>query len=172
MSNVRRHSKKAAVGTKGGQINRRTNRKYKDMACRMLREYMLYVDKVRNYTKSMPVDEAVDRAVDECIMKGILKEFLLKNRAEVRRMSIFEYNEEAVRRVIRDEAYGEGEAIGIEKGEAKGIAKSILLVLEKKGSVPEKLKEEILKEKDIKVLEGWLDMAVAAKDVGEYMNTK
>lgn len=79
-------------------------------------------------------------------------------------MSIFEYNEEAARRVIRDEAY--------EAGEARGIAKSILLILEKKGSAPEKLKVEILKEKDIKILEGWLDMSIAAKDVGEYMNTK
>lgn len=31
-------------------------------------------------------------------------------------------------------------------GVAKGIVKSILLILEKKGSVPEKLRAEILKE--------------------------
>lgn len=96
-------------------INKGFNESLKE-ACRMLREYMLYVDKVRNYTKSMPVDEAVDKAVDECIMQGILKEFLLKNKAEVRHMSIFEYDEKAVRRVIRDEAYEEGEADGIEIG--------------------------------------------------------
>lgn len=144
-------------------INKGFNESLKE-ACRMLKEYMLYVDKIRNYTKSMPIDEAVERAVDECIMEGILKEFLLKNKAEVRHMSIFEYNEEAARRVIRDEAY--------EEGEAKGIAKSILLILEKKGSVPEKLRAKILKEEDIEVLEGWLDMAVASKGVGEFMNEK
>ena len=144
-------------------INKGFNESLKE-ACRMLKEYMQYVDKVRNYTKSMPIDEAVDRAVDECIMQGILKEFLLKNKAEVRRMSIFEYNEEAARRVIRDEAY--------EDGKAEGMAKSILRILEKKGSVPEKLKSEILKEKDIKVLEEWLDTAAVAKDIEEYMNIK
>lgn len=133
-------------------------------ACLTLREYMLYVDKVRIYAGDMPIEEAVDKSVNECIAQGILKEFLLQNKAEVKHMSIFEYNEKVARRVIRDEAYEEGEAIG--------IVKSILLILEKKGSVPEGLRAEILKEKDIKVLEGWLDAAVAAKDIEEYRNMK
>lgn len=89
-------------------------------------------------------------------------------------MSIFEYDEEAVRQGIRDEAYAEGEAKGeargIVKGEARGIAKSILLILENKGSVPEELRAEILKEKDIKILEGWLGKAVAAKNIEEYIS--
>ena len=38
--------------------------------------------------------EAVEKAIDECIKKGILAEFLRKNRAEVLRVSIFEYDEE------------------------------------------------------------------------------
>ena len=62
------------------------------------------------------------------LWRRFCKEFLLKNKAEVKRMSIFEYNEEAVRRGIRDEAYAEDETIG----EARGIAKSILLILEKR----------------------------------------
>lgn len=108
-------------------INEGFNEKLKE-ACRTLKEYMLYVDKVRNYAKRMLIGEAVDKAVDECIGQGVLEEFLLKNRAEVKRRSIFEYNEEAVRWGIRDEAYAEGETIG----EARGIAKSILLILEKR----------------------------------------
>ncbi len=131
-----------------------------------LKEYMLYVDKVRNYAKRMLIGEAVDKAVDECIGQGVLEEFLLKNRAEVKRRSIFEYNEEAVRRGIRDEAYAEGETIG----EARGIAKSILLILEKKGSVSEELRAEILEEKDIEILKVWLGIAAASNNVEEYVN--
>ena len=90
-------------------------------------------------------------------------------------MSIFEYDEEAVRRGIRDEAYAEGEAKGKAEGEAKGIAegevrgiaKSILLILEKKGSVSEKLRDEILKE--IEILEGWLGKAAVAKSIEDFL---
>ena len=42
----------------------------------------------------MSFPEAVEKAIDECIKKGILAEFLRKNRAEVLRVSIFEYDEE------------------------------------------------------------------------------
>ncbi|MFR8180350.1 MAG: hypothetical protein ACLU80_11195 [Dorea sp.] len=36
----------------------------------------------------------MEKAIDECIKNGILAEFLRKNRAEVLRVSIFEYDEE------------------------------------------------------------------------------
>jgi L-cystine uptake protein TcyP (sodium:dicarboxylate symporter family) len=38
------------------------------------------------------LEDAVDRAVNECIQENILKEFLMKNKAEVIAVSIFEYN--------------------------------------------------------------------------------
>lgn len=43
-------------------INKGFNEGLKD-ACRMLKEYMLYVDNVRNYTKDMPIEEAVDNSI-------------------------------------------------------------------------------------------------------------
>lgn len=93
-------------------------------ACLTLKEYMQYVGKVRTYAEDISVDEAVDRAVDECIEQGILREFLLQNKAEVRRMSIFEYNEEDVRRALREEAieegYEEGYGEGCEEGKVDG----------------------------------------------------
>ena len=45
-------------------------------------------------TKAEPIEQAVDHAVTECIHRGILKEFLQGQRAEVVAMSIFEYDEE------------------------------------------------------------------------------
>ena len=50
----------------------------------------------------------MEKAIDECIKKGILAEFLRKNRAEVLRVSIFEYDEEEHMRQEREESRQEG----------------------------------------------------------------
>ncbi len=50
--------------------------------CRILSEYMQYVDIVRKYAAVMPTPMAVDHAVTECIKKGILAVFLQKYRQE------------------------------------------------------------------------------------------
>ena len=41
----------------------------------------------------MSLEDAVEQAINECIREGILAEFLSKNRAEAKTMSIFEYDE-------------------------------------------------------------------------------
>lgn len=88
--------------------------------CRSLKEYMQYVDCVRKKAETMPVQEAVAQAVDQCIREGILSDFLRKNKAEVVPMSIFEYDEEAVMAVIREEEFGFGLAKGLELGREEG----------------------------------------------------
>ena len=94
-------------------INLGKNRKLLEQ-CQTLKEYAIYVKKVRTYAKSMKnVEEAVDRAVTECINEGILREFLLQNRKEAVEMSIFEYDEEAVFEVVRKDEYEKG----IQEGE-------------------------------------------------------
>ena len=64
-------------------INRNHNRELME-ACRDLKDYAEYVDRVRKYARELPLSEAVERAITECIREGILKEFLEKNRAEVK----------------------------------------------------------------------------------------
>ncbi len=64
--------------------------------------------------------------MDECINEGILKDFLLANKAEVKRMSIYEYDEEATRQAIRKEEYERGKAEGLKCGIDKGIEALIL----------------------------------------------
>lgn len=144
--------------------------------CRTLAEYMHYVDKVRMYARNMPIGEAVGKAVDECIEQGILREFLLRNKAEVMRMSIYEYDEESTRKAIRDTAYErgmeDGEARGygrgVEDGEAKGKQTDILWLLEDIGPVPGKLQKEIMEETDRDVLAGWLKAAARAESIEDF----
>lgn len=72
--------------------------------CHVLKEYMTYVELVRTYAKSMELSIAVEKAVDECIRNNVLKDFLLKQKAEVVKVSIYEYDEEKVMRLMREEA--------------------------------------------------------------------
>ncbi len=90
-------------------------------ACRTLEEYAVYTDKIRLYTKNIPLVDAVERAIDECIKEGILEEFLRKHKAEAKEMSIFEYDQEKHMRQEREAAWEDGHAAGIEEGRAAGI---------------------------------------------------
>ena len=90
-------------------------------ACRTLKEYAVYTDKIRLYAKRMPLTDAVDRAIDECIREGILEEFLRKHKAEAKEMSIFEYDQEKHMRMEREDAWEDGHAAGIEEGRIAGI---------------------------------------------------
>ena len=56
-------------------ITGENNRELK-AACRTLREYAIYTDKIRQYTEEMSLEEAVDRAIRECIHEDVLREFL------------------------------------------------------------------------------------------------
>ena len=70
--------------------------------CRTLKEYAQYVARVRKYAAKQDVslEEAVTRAVDECIEEGILAEFLLKNKTEVIKVSIYEYDKEFEEEIV------------------------------------------------------------------------
>ena len=77
-------------------------------SCRALREYAEYTARVRKNAASLPLHEAVESAVTSCIRDGILEDFLLKNRAEVMKVSIYEYNAEEHLRMEREAALEEG----------------------------------------------------------------
>ena len=104
-------------------INYGFNKEIMD-ACQTLKEYAMYVEQVRTYTRQIPLAEAVEKAVDHCIKVGILSDFLKKNRAEVIMLSIFEYDEEAHHKLL----YEEGVEDGIERGRKLGMeqAESLL----------------------------------------------
>ena len=69
--------------------------------CPVLQEYMMYVDQVRLYRKNLPLADAVNHAVEDCISNNILKEFLYKQKSEVVKVSIYEYDEEKEIRLFK-----------------------------------------------------------------------
>ena len=81
-------------------------------ACHTLRDYSEYVARIRTDSAEMPLTDAVEKAITECIHENILRDFLLKNRAEAKAMSIYEYDEEKTLRMFREEGYEDGERNG------------------------------------------------------------
>ena len=83
-------------------------------ACSTLKEYSKFVEKVRDYTKTLELNMALDKAVTECIEEGILADFLRKNRAEVIKVSLYEYDQEQHMKWLREEGYEQGHEDGKE----------------------------------------------------------
>ncbi|MBQ4521905.1 MAG: hypothetical protein IJA10_03005 [Lachnospiraceae bacterium] len=142
-------------------------------ACKDLSDYSKYVAKIRSYmdgnggnidnlekdedneiTESkkrskkykMTIEEAVERTIDDCIKEGILADILVKFRAEVKKMSIFEYNAKLHEETLKKEGYEEGR----EQGELKNLLKQIQKKLAK-GKSYEMISDEL--ETDFEVVE-------------------
>lgn len=137
--------------------------------CQTLREYCEYVACVRAHAEEESIEDAVDHAVTECIQKGILADFLTAQRAEVKAMSIFEYNEEEEKRKLRDAERAEGREEGREEGRAEGISESVLVLLEDIGAVSGELRERIMMEHDRALLRKWLKLAAKSESLEEFM---
>ncbi len=89
--------------------------------CPTLCQYMEFVSTVRSYRNKYNFDDAMDLAIEHCIRNNILADFLKKNKAEVLRMNIFEYDQEKHIRMEKEESYEEGVQDGEERGEKRGI---------------------------------------------------
>ena len=86
-------------------------------ACKPLKEYAWFVDKVRSYQQEMEtLEEAVDAALEELPDDSLIKPFLVANKAEVKRMCITEYDEARTFAEQREEGKAEGREEGREEG--------------------------------------------------------
>lgn len=94
--------------------------------CRELHDYASFVALVREKRKNgMNLKNAVNEAIDECIHHNIMADFLRKNRAEVVKMSIYEYDEEKNYRMLQEQSWERGH----EKGKAEGKAEEIISLI-------------------------------------------
>ena len=109
-------------------INKGHNRKLME-TCRTLQDYAEYTFRVREYAAEMPLDLAVEQAITECISEGILADFLRKNRAEAKKVSIYEYDGERHMRQTREEGMEEGYANGFSQGIEQGITQTVINLL-------------------------------------------
>lgn len=130
-------------------VNSGHNKELMEMS-HTLWEYAEYTARVREYAEVMELEEAVERAIEECIQEGILKEFLEKNRAEAKNMSIFEYDQEKHIKQEREEAWEEGRKEGKKAGEHDMLLKLAEKKLRKGKTIAEIAEELEESEKTIK----------------------
>ncbi len=89
--------------------------------CDTLHGYSIFIGKIREFQKSgMNLSEAIDMACNYCIERNILTDFLRKNRSEVKRVLLTEYNEKHQRKLDRADAREEGREEGIKVGREEG----------------------------------------------------
>ena len=128
-------------------------------ACKDLRDYSIYVAKLRSYMDGnggnientdtlsnnkhhkMTIEEAVEKTIDECIKKSILADILTKFRAEVKKMSILEYNARLHEETLKKEGYEDGRTQGRTEGLAEGRAAILQMIHNalSKGHTPEEI---------------------------------
>ena len=91
--------------------------------CRPLKEYMIFINKVREYSddKGIDIKTAITKAIDYCIEENIMREFLIKHKAEVFSVCITEFDEKIYEAELREEAREEGRTLGREEGREEGL---------------------------------------------------
>ena len=129
-------------------------------ACRKLYEYACLVEKVREYlSQGLKLEPAVDKAVQYCIEADILKEFLLKHRAEVKQVILTEYDEKRHARTL------------FEEGGVQALRKSLIRCIEKRWTLSDELRKRIEDEKEFDTLQDWLMFAMDCSSLEELEGT-
>ena len=95
--------------------------------CRPMRDYMIFVDKVRRYSQEQTLEDAVERTIQECMEEDVMTDFLKRNRAEVVKMYLSEYDEERQREFDREEGKMELLEELIRKKLKKGYSKEMIV---------------------------------------------
>ena len=99
---------------------------------KILENYSIFIKKINEYKKEMPIEESVKAAVKYCIEHDILKHFLEKNASEIENMLLTEWNLDDALEVAREEAWDEGREQGFSQGR-EAIARNALM----EGMAPE-----------------------------------
>ena len=100
--------------------------------CKTLHDYSFFVEEVRRCIRNgNSLEEAADHAIHTSLKQGILANFLRKNRAEVKRMVLTEYNEELHLKNVRKCGYEDGFECGFEDGQQQLLLKQIISKVKK-----------------------------------------
>lgn len=87
--------------------------------CRTLKEYAIFIDKIKQYKKKMDLAQAIGKAIEECIGENVLRDFLMRRKKEVTNSILTQYDEEEVMKMISKESYEDGVEYGLKLGEER-----------------------------------------------------
>lgn len=123
---------------------------------RRLQEYGCFVDEVKNgLRQGLGPERAVKRAAAWGTEHHMLKDLLEERGCEVRDLILRQY--EAESSVVREKklSYAAGMTAGMLRGEAEGMARLLLGILEGFGPVPSWLEETLSQERNCRRLQDW-----------------
>lgn len=141
-------------------INRGYNRALMEK-CHRLWEYSEFSSEVEeNIKKGMRREEAVHTAIDTCIENGILRDILIKQKAEVLHMLLTEYDEKKHYRTL----YREGRERGREEAREDYLRELIRKKLDKGKTISE-IADEL--EEEISTIQWLIDNPVA--EIPDYL---
>ena len=141
--------------------------------CQRLKEYSMFIDTVRiQCKKTSDPRHAVTKAVDICIEKGILRDVLVKHKAEVISMVLTSFNQKAYEKDLYEEGVEDGIKEGIKKGIKEGLdlgrtqmAQEIALRLFQSGNSLEQIAQ--LTGIDIEAVKQWIEKRDSSGCAGE-----
>ena len=113
--------------------------------CPTLREYMYFVDLVREFHAKNDFSDleiAIEQAINQCIRENVLRDFLIQHREEVTHMMTMDYTFERRLELQREEAIEEGREEGREEGMQKKLHEQIRKKLLKNKSL-EQIADEL-----------------------------
>ena len=95
--------------------------------CEPLKGYMALITLIRQEQgRGKTITEAVETAIDSCISQGILRDYLIKHKAEVTGMILTEYNEKLREKTLHEEGWeaglAQGRSEGLVQGRSEGLA--------------------------------------------------
>ena len=103
--------------------------------CHFLKEYMTFVDYVKEYHRKYGYNElehAIEVSIDRCIREDILRDFLLEHRSEVVKVTRLDYTFDRQIMLEREDSRMEGHAEGRAEGLTEGREKERILLISKK----------------------------------------
>jgi hypothetical protein len=89
--------------------------------CSALNGYSILVNKIREYSLNLSLEDSVRAAVKYCIENKVLKEFIDKYGSEVENMLFENVTVEDEIAAAREEAFEEGLETGVQKGRKEGL---------------------------------------------------
>lgn len=135
--------------------------------CQTLHDYALFVDTVRQYISSGYTRErAVEKSVEECICNNVLKDFLIRNKAEVLSMLFSEYAWEIHLKNLQEEGWKKG----LEEGQRLTRIEDILDLLSEMGTIPDSLHQQITTETNLDTLRQWTKNAARCHSIEEFID--
>lgn len=115
--------------------------------CPTLKGYAELIALIRKYQENgMQIETAVSAAVGECIERGILKEYLTKQKYEAENMILTEFDKDAYEEMLKEESRAEGKAEGLQ------LALEAVRLLNAGKNIKEISEKTGLSEEDIKAL--------------------